>query len=637
MSGIGGLVAWRGEPVSKRTMERMMGVVRHRGPDGVDAEVDGAAGFGHALLALRAVELRQPSQPLWLPDRSAAVVADCRLDNRSDLTRALGDVPWFRDQPSDGELILAAYERWQTDLVQHLLGDFAFAVWDATQRRVIAARDPFGVRPLFYRWTPRRFALASEPKQILALAGVSASPDDLIVGEFLFGKFEDLDRTFFEQVRRVPPAHLLVATAAGVEISRYWNPDPGAWETLPAPTDHFERFRELLTESVRARLESDYPCCADLSGGLDSSSIVVVAADVAASLAISPPLTALAGVFPGLSCDESPFIRAVETRVPFDIRTFEPARRPLMAGLDDEIALVDSPFVDLQRGSWMCEAEILRSTSSRTLLTGLGGDELLHEEYYLRDLALRGRFVTLTREAYLASRYSWHSFGWLAADAFKPLVPEWARALRRRLGRRRRWHAPRWARPDFVRFFESCPQVPAAANPGFPSLVQTWAFRWLNFPGLCWALESSDLLAASAGVSVSHPFLDRRLAEYVLSIPFDARLPGGQWKVLIRRGLSSRLPAIVRDRTRKTSFSSLHLDILHRNREALTRRLFDDGQWSSKRYVDRDAARHELAELTCSDDSEVGRVDGGWRLATLELWSRYLGSRLLPSFSAETG
>jgi asparagine synthase (glutamine-hydrolysing) len=629
VSAVGAIVHWANAPVAEDALRRMMDVVTYRGPDGMHQETSGAIGLGHGLLALRQAELEQTPQPVWLPDRSAVVVADCRLDNRATLRRTLGKSSWLPRDSSDAELILAAYEEWDLELVQHLLGDFAFVIWDADRRRVVAARDPFGVRPLFFHWSPQRLVLGSEPKQLLALPEISGEVDPLIVGEFLFRKFEDTERTFHTSVRRLRPAHLLVATERGCEQSRYWRPDPSAEARFEQPREYSLRFRDLLAESVRARLETDFPAAAHLSGGLDSSAIAVLAAAELGSMAApSPPFFLLSGLFPGLDCDETRFIRAVESHTGLDVRTFEPLQSPLLSELREDIALMSSPFIDLQRGSWMREAEILQETSSRTLLTGLGGDELLHEEYYLRDLALRRRFPTLVREAHLASRYSWNSLGWLLGDALKPLAPEWARTARRGLRRSPGWVAPGWAQPEFADFFESCPEVPIEPDPGFQSLVQEWAFRWLNYPTLCWALEAAEVHAAAAGVSISHPFLDRRLAEYVLSIPFDARLPRGRWKVLIRDGLSDLLPALVRDRTRKTSFSSLHLEIMRRDQDALVRELSSEPEWHSAAFTDGAAVLHDLGALTGRAESEISEIDALWRAGTLELWMRYSASAL---------
>ena len=190
MSGISGIINWDDSPVEKNLLNKMTGIIRHRGPDGLYNEVSSNVGLGYAKLILNKSEAAE-KQPLWLPDKSCAIVADARLYNRKQLKDKIGSlINWYIGEPSDAALILAAYAKWGTDLLDHVDGDFAFAIWDAKRKRVFAAKDPFGVKPFFYYWSPHRFLFGSEAKQILINPNVSVEPDNMIVGEYLFYNFE---------------------------------------------------------------------------------------------------------------------------------------------------------------------------------------------------------------------------------------------------------------------------------------------------------------------------------------------------------------------------------------------------------------------------------------------------------------
>lgn len=623
MSGVAGIIRWDEQPVESALMRYTIEVIRHRGPDGLMWETKAHLGLGHALLALQKTEL-QHTQPVWLPDKSCAIVADARLYNREDILNRLGDVSWSQSTPSDAALILAAYERWGQGLLDILDGDFAFAIWDGRRRRVFAARDPFGVKPFFWGWDRRKFFFGSEPKQLLAIPGVPIEPDDMIVGEYLFHRFEELERTFFHGIYRLKPSHFLIATPEGVIQHRYWNPDPEKEIHYAHRQDYFDHFRELLKDAVAKRLQTDFPVGAQLSGGLDSSSIVVMAAEIYHNGAGNlPHFGTISATYPGLPCDESEYIQAVANLAPFRSHTFCPLSEPLTEGLFDELWQIDSAFADLQRGTFNQCARILSHLAAKTLLTGLGGDELVHEEYYLRDLALRKQFILLLRESWIASKTSWNSFARLSFDALKPVVPAPMKRLYR-LFRGRKWQPPDWANPEFAEFFAQCPEPLPLPRMGFKSLTQEGAFRFLNFPSVCWALDAMECKGSYNGFEVRHPFFDRPLAEFVLAIPFEERISRGQWKYLLRRSLSSHLPAEVLHRKRKTMFDSYNNYTMSQWISQLRRMLFTSEQWVSGCYVVKEKAAHLFGAVSSPKDLTSPLTAALWRIATLELWLRQL-------------
>ena len=617
MSGIGGAVFWDGRPVPDRLGAAMMEAIRHRGPDGVGWDARGAAGLGHALLALRRSE-RGRAGPTWSPDGRRAIVADASLYNRDELAGQLGD-GWWAAAGTDAALILAAVERWGDGAVERLDGDFAFAVWDQGERRLFAARDPFGPRPLVYHWSPESFLFGSEPKQILRTGLVAAAPDDETVAEHLLFRFAESERTFFTAISRLRPGHVLVASPNGVRQRRWWSPDPGREERLDGPGDLHARFRALLKEAVRKRVQVDVPVASELSGGVDSPSIVVLAAELLRDGTLpAPSFSTVSQVYPGLDCDESDAIAEVAALTPFESHLVSPLGEALVDGLEREIRDLDSPFVSIQRGSSTAEARLLREIGARVLLTGIGGDDLTEEWAYFYDLAADRRYVRLVRDAWaFRDATSWR-FPEILRDSLRASLSfPTVRAVRRRL--RRPPQPPDWINPEFAAAGTVLRRGAVPPAVAFPTRLQQQTFDNVTNPLLARTLEAFDMRAAASGIEPRYPFLDRPLAEFVLGIPYRCRPPGRARKSLLRGSMARDLPAVVLDRRRKVLFDAYIRKVVAEGRTGLRDLLFGAPRWCAGPYVVEGAAR-ALAARSAPEAEVVSPVF--WRVATLDLWLR---------------
>jgi asparagine synthase (glutamine-hydrolysing) len=613
MSGIAGFVTWDGQPAKREAMDRMMSLMEHRGPDGLKCEICGSVALGHALVSLDKSDPGQ-SQPVWLPDRSAAIVADARLYNRAELIRRLEPVRWLTSEVSDSELILAAYQLWDNALFDYIDGDFAFAIWDANKRSVFAGRDPFGIKPLFYFSDHHHFIFASEPKQILAHGDVPFMPDDETIGDFLFNNFEPRRPTFFRGIWRLEPGYFLLAREGESIQTRYWSPNPGNEIHFRDDRDYLVNFRELLKKAVAKRLNTNCGIGAHLSGGFDSSAIVVLARELyQESSTTKPPLSTLTARFPGMACDESEYSQSVIDCVPFSSYCFYPLSEPLLDGLQNELFAIDSPWgADLQRGSFNACARIMRDIGARVLFTGLGGDELTLETFYLRDLARRKRYFLLIRDAFRIRDYSYKPPSWFIWDALRAGIPTDVRRTVRKFRPRASPAFPAWANSDFVDFYRTRAGSPSG-DYGFRSITQNATFRYLGGPNLCWGLELAESKGAYCGFELRHPFLDRPLAEYVLSIPFNRRLPNGKWKYLLRSALEHDLPPQVAQRKKKTIFDCYAERAMNREKPQLLDLLFSADTWAAAKYTVKLETLKRTVDLPYLDL---------WNIASLELWLR---------------
>lgn len=357
-----------------------------------------------------------------------------------------------------------------------------------------------------------------------------------------------------------------------------------------------------------------------------------------------PRVETLSATFGDLPCDESKYIEAVARQVPFRHHTFCPLDLGLTEGPAEAFWRVDSPFVSIERGLFSYCANILSAVGARTLLIGLGGDELVHEPYFLRDLARQKRYLRLFLESWKIGKNSGDDAVRLCFDAVRSSVPaaitHWSRRVRETV-----WQPPDWVTPTFRDFFRHCPEPPLLPRMGFRSLTQEATFQWLNSPAFGWFLEGMEVEGAYAGFAVRHPFLDRPLAEFVLAIPFEARLPEGQWKSLLRRSLAGDLPPEIAQRRQKTVFNAYHVHLLASSRTSLMETLFAANQWAAEPYIVRANALRLFQEFSGQNAATPWFVvETLWRIATLELWLRQLSRyqkmkkasiRTLPAWEGE--
>jgi asparagine synthase (glutamine-hydrolysing) len=196
-----------------------------------------------------------------------AITANARIDAREDL------------KLSDAELILNAYKKWGEACVNHLIGDFAFAIWDEREQRFFCARDHFGVKPFYFTYIDNEFAFSSSLNALRLNPKVSNTLNEVAVGDYLvFGVNQDLSTTIFKDIQRLPPGHTLTVANGSITTRRYWTPEPSAEVRFRDPESYVERFKELFARAVSDRLRTDRVSIS-MSGGLDSTSLAAVARD----------------------------------------------------------------------------------------------------------------------------------------------------------------------------------------------------------------------------------------------------------------------------------------------------------------------------------------------------------------------
>ena len=486
-----------------------------------------------------------PGSPLrFHPGAGVAVLADARLDGRG-LGDALGLGPRERAECTDGDLILRAWLRWGRECPNHLLGDYAFVVWDAGKRLLFCARDHIGARPFYYASTADRFVFASAVEAVLAVPGVSGALDERTVAAYLTRTPLDMaTRTFFKAVRKLPPGHALTLEAgrrpaAGLRarLERHWRPERTPRAPPASDDDYAGELLRLYRQAVKDRLRGPGPVGVHLSGGLDSSSVAVLAARELRRQGRPPPLAFSWLPDPGngrpcaAHAPEYALVGAV--RAQEGLRVFHQA-----PDADDVIAVLRQDGAYPGVHVHLNERVVQHSAAEqgvRVLLSGWGGDEgvSFNGGGYFASLLLRGRWMALLAACRARGERPHRFLARIVLALAHPHLP-----FRLRVLRNGRWLF-RWSRrwwlidPAFARRTRPWPQRARRRTS-----VRRAQLELLERAVHSDRIEGWAASGARHGIEYRYPLLDRRLLEFALSLPPE-QFSRGRWdRWLMRYALS---------------------------------------------------------------------------------------------------
>ena len=248
----------------------------HWNPDNKGLWEEGGLGLGHHHL-INTPESQHEKQPYCHSHTQTIITADARIDNRKYLLKSFDISVEYSNKTSDDQLILEAYLKWGIDCTSHLLGDFAFVIWDDQKKRLFCARDHLGCKPFFYKLLTRsNFTFASHLRGLLPVSGKILNPNYSFIASTLTAIIPDRKDTCYVEIKRLPPAHSIVVTQDKFKIQKYWQPDSSKRTKLSNDADYLEAFTEKLESAITRRSRSLFPIGVQLSGGLDSSGIAAM-------------------------------------------------------------------------------------------------------------------------------------------------------------------------------------------------------------------------------------------------------------------------------------------------------------------------------------------------------------------------
>lgn len=620
MAGFAFVASRTGRPAEATTISRMAEAAPHRGPGRVNRGDGGGAaaaaqGGGVATATDAAGRL---------------IVADTRLDDLATFARSLGHAPGSIDDPA---LILEAYERWGDHCVDHLLGDFAFVIWDAPRARVFAARDIFGMRPLFYSVTADHVLAASEIAQILEAPGVPRRLDERSVLASLVGNAQSPRWTHFQSVRRLRPGHILQIDERSARTSEYWRPPDRASDRQAPGTEYAAELRSLLAVAVRDRMTGPDAPGLMLSGGVDSASIAASAARLTADEPSLPTLATYSFAYDRFpECDERVVSDQVIARTG-QTNTLVPTDDAFpLAGYPDHPPELNGP--DLLQSHLVLRraADLARDAGVSLLMSGHRADPLFSEAGfdYLGMLRADGPRAVWRQAGAQAQRHEtgrrrvlyfdlarrtpaavWPRYRWTRArDWLRRVVPGAAQR-------------PPWIRPDAVAAHGLQRDAADAVTPSrLAGDARRRRHEAILQPRHAASAEYMERSFARAGIRYADPWSDRRIADWVLSVPPHRLNSDGVDKWVLREAMRGLLPEAARDGAFRANPGPFYEYGLLQGAESTVRTLLTNPLTAQRGYVDADALLAAYERYQGGHWPGLPQWNAFWRWLAWERWLR---------------
>jgi asparagine synthase (glutamine-hydrolysing) len=551
MCGIAGWYRRGGKPVPEEALVAACDAIRHRGPDDAGYFIDGDFGFGMRRLSI--IDVEGGHQPIFSPDRRYGVVYNGELFNNPELRRELEGKYPFQTDHSDTETILAAWILWGDDAWPRLEGMFAVAIWDKVERRLVLARDPLGIKPLFVTEQHGGIGFASEVNALRALPEHEFDLDDDGVDDFFCFGHTLPPRTIFRQVRPLEPGRVLhIGPKGEPSVSRFWRPRFALRSGL-SEEEWVEQVRDELLGTVKRHMLSDVPVGAFLSGGVDSSAIAAAMARMS-----SATFKAFTVGFPGSSRDETAAAKRIADHIgcehvvlPLQPQTAAEVLPAVQAAFDEPSAATSAvPLWYLSRTA---------AQHVKVVLCGEGGDEV---------------FLGYNRQRWARRMDRWkpliETLGPAGAFRWLPQLPNrkwnYGRQLARQFGQgaqladgyERFFAAVSITSPELRariydrQFFdghEPTDRIARRAREYFPSDERTKLSDLEQFElGDLSVHMPASLLQRLDRASMAHslearvPFVSHRFVDFALTIPTDMKLRGGTGKYVLRKAVEPWLP-----------------------------------------------------------------------------------------------
>lgn len=554
MSAIAGLIHLDASAVDRDTLQRMQILLTPYGRDTQHSWHLSNAGLARMLLRITP-EDNLDQQPLWRGAEKMAMVFDGRLDNRDELCEKLRIDQAQASLMADSELVYQACLRWDTETPKHLLGDFALACWQPQRQRLWLARDPLGMRPLYWYQREDLLAFATMPKALFAIPGLTKNISEEQLHDYMCLIPMSGPETLYKDVYRIE-AGQVIAFENGEEMKAhfYHRFDPERELILDSDEAYVDAFREQLEQAVSRRLRSNGPIGSELSSGLDSSTVTATAANLLAKR--KQPLTAYTAVpregfdgpvLQGRHADESIGATALAKR--FEnidhilIRTGDTTQ---LDQLQEVVEMLDrAPLNTCNMGWWIAIRKDAVQRGIKVLLTGtMGNFSISYDGYpYLAWLVRKGHWITLYK-VFKELKQHQHNIRWrnMLRPCLAPLLPNFIWRLREKARGRamglKKYSAinPAWSKKMATQ--------QRAKQAGFDTSFQpTWQGRQQRIQSLN-MMENGDYnaLANTYGLEMRDPTADVRLIEFCLAVPESQYVGDGQFKWLLRRLMKDALP-----------------------------------------------------------------------------------------------
>jgi len=637
MCGIAGIFNLDGSPVDEKLLIRMRDTLLHRGPDDAGIFIDNNLGLAHRRLSI--LDLTDAGhQPMQYLDGRYTIVFNGEIYNYIELREELEKEGYRFRSRTDTEVILAAYDRWGKECVKRFNGMWAFAIWDRDRKTLFLSRDRLGIKPLFYSFRDGKiFLFASEIKSLLIHPNVPKVINRGIIYDYLVWVGVDYnDETFFEGINKLSPGTNILLNSRGINFDRYWKLDYNSHSICGGldADDIFERFRELFFDSVRLRLRSDVPVGTCLSGGVDSSTIVMVANKLLIDehlldrSLVGKHQKTFSSCFDDPRFDERRYSDVVIKATGAERNWIFPKSDELLEEMDRLIYHQDEPVGGTSMYAQWNVFKLARRCGVKVVLDGQGSDEMLagyapyyrtfiiqlireaHAGKFLHELPFYREHIKNNKRklhiefAFIGFTLLPNSLKNLLRDAFNPI--SLTGVIRED-----------FARKHSIRFQHYLEQVNRRN-------LQTKLMQDTLFYSLPRLLRFEDRSSMAYSIESRLPFLDYRLVEFIFSLPAVFKINNGWTKYVLREAMRGILPDIIRERKDKMGFVTPQKIWLRDEMRDWIRDIFSDKNLRISEFVYQDKLKGYY-EAFVEGKTYIPSANI-WRLLNLELWlRRYFG------------
>lgn len=575
MSGICGIVNFDGKPIDTEILENMAKCISYRGPDGINYWIEGNVGLVHLALNTTPESFFE-SQPLLNKEENLIMVADARVDNRDELITSLKSQGYLGgNKHTDADLILAAYEYWGENCPKHIIGDFAFAIWDKENEKLFIARDVVGIRQLFYSKHENSLYFASAVQPIAHALPKLPSLNTQLMQDFL-RRFYELwvCQTIYNDILRLPPAHSLTVTEGLISRNLYYVFGQQKKPNYSSDEEWEAAFLELFDEVLQNQLRSITPVGMWVSGGLDSSALACQAYDLKKKYQDLPEIRLYSGVFDeSTSINESDYFESVANYCDgIKVKSIKSDNYWAFCELGKDNGFpLDEPDLWELRGYSRMLMKKTKEDGCGVYITGLGSDDLIGLSFYFYPVSLRDvEFRNWSKELhFFKEKNGFNILKLLLYVYLVPLIPKSILHKIHLLLNKNELNSI-WLNSNYK------PSNPLECNlnkyfmtPGGLSKYGLIAYQMMRIPWFIASLDMFGLMTADVGIELRQPYFDRRMIEFLIAIPSHLRSFNGLDRILLRESMKGRMPEVIRTRKDKASTKELYQNGFYEERERI--------------------------------------------------------------------
>ena len=621
MSAITGIFYRNGRSVDPKLIKSMNHRLSHRGPDGSKVWCEGSIAFGHQMLNTTPESL---NEPLPFEENGMIITADARIDNRKELSKKLGIEN--KESVPDSYFILKSYQKWGEKCPEELLGDFAFAIWNKNNKTLFCARDHMGVKPFYYFISDNAFFFATEMKALFSIPEVPYRLNELTLASYLTQSNTDNNSTFYRDILFLNDAHSFTIDQNNYKMRKYWKLDPESKIMMSSEEDYIQAFIEIFTESIKCRLRSAFPIGFELSGGLDSSSVVCIAKNILNKNHNSTCINTYSMIFDEFpQVDESYYIKKVVNKGRIKSHYILSDKISPLKDIENILRCLEEPFNTCNMSILRNMYKNMQDNNIRVLLGGDGGDEIIsHGINYLRDLAVNMHWKKLIIELKALSKHTNISISNLfLTRVIIRLIPIYIKNCLKKniltINKESNGNNNLTLNKDFTIKLGGEDQFRETDSDSIISKFNTARkIHYFMINTHDSALEMQDRNLSSFYIEPRYPYLDKRLVEFCYAIPNDMKFKFGWSRYILRVSMENILPKEIQWRPDKKYFDPVLYKNLLLFEKKILNKIFCHNNPTIENYVNLDMLKVIYKKYKSGYKNK--NLDNLWLVTLAHLW-----------------